>query len=121
MESFDQIYYPTADVDASLRPLLERLHLNLICRPFDSAAIKAAMLGLLEFLASPSGRTDANCRAVDSFLMLDEAWSADELPQSFVDILSDMSGALHDTVLAPDIAANFESTPEQLLERAKQL
>jgi hypothetical protein len=53
--------------------------------------------------------------------MQDEAWDADELPESFVEILSDMSGALHDTVSAPDIAANFESTPDQLLERARRL
>ena len=121
MQTFDQIYRPAADVDESLRPLLERLHQSLNLRPVDSAAVKTAMIGVLEFLASPSGRTDANCRAVDFFLMRDEAWSADELPQAFVDVLADMSGALHDTVSAPGIASNFESTPEQLLERVRRL
>jgi hypothetical protein len=121
MQTFEQIYRPAADVDESLRPLLERLYQNLQLRPVDSTALKAAMLTVLEFLVSPSGRTDANCRAVDYFLMQDEAWSAKELPQAFVDILADMSGALHDTISAPDIAANFESTPEQLLERLRRI
>jgi hypothetical protein len=121
MQTFDQIYRPAADVDESLRPLLECLHRSLSLRPIDSAALKAAMISVLEFLSSPSGRTDANCRAVDFFLMRDEVWDADEFPQAFVDILADMSGALHDTISAPYIAANFESTPEQLLERARQL
>jgi hypothetical protein len=43
------------------------------------------------------------------------------LPEPFVDILADMGSALHDTVSAPLIAANFQSTPEQLLERARRL
>jgi hypothetical protein len=45
----------------------------------------------------------------------------DELPEECIDILADMAGALHDTVKAPEIAHNFDSTPEQLLERAKKL
>lgn len=105
----------------SLRPLLERLRECLHVRPVDSVALKGAIVSILKFLASPEGRTDANCRAVGFFLMQDEAWSADELPEAFVDILADMSGALHDTLSAPKIAANFESTPEQLLERARRL
>jgi len=51
----------------------------------------------------------------------DETWDGDRLPQAYVDILADMAGALHDTITAPDIAANFESTPEQLLETARRL
>jgi hypothetical protein len=33
------------------------------------------------------------------------------------DVLRDMASALHDTVSAPEVAKNFESTPEQLLNR----
>ena len=58
---------------------------------------------------------------MNTFEQLYEVWDGDELPQPFVDILADMSGVLHDTVSAPDITANFESTPEQLLERARRL
>ena len=121
MQTFDQLYDPAVDVDATLRPLVERLHQCLTLRPVDSPALKAAMIGVLEFLASAEGRTDANCRAVDHFLAQDGAWDADQLPEPFVDILADMSSALRDTVSAPHIAANFQSTPEQLLERAKRL
>ena len=121
MRTFEQLYRPASDVDETLRPLLERLYLSLMLRPVDAPALRAAMISVLEFLASPRGRTDANCRAVDSFLMQDRTWDGDELPESFVEILADMSGALHDTISAPDTAANFESTPEQLLERARRL
>ncbi|MDD5541946.1 MAG: hypothetical protein PHX83_02110 [Acidobacteriia bacterium] len=121
MHTFEQLYRPPSGVDESLRPLLERLHKRLTFRPVDAPALRSAIIGVLEFLASPSGRTDANCRAVDLFLTQDEAWDGDELPESFVEILADMSGALHDTISASDIAANFESTPEQLLERARRL
>lgn len=121
MQTFDQLYHPAADADATLRPLVERLHQCLTSRPVDSPALKTALVGVLEFLASAKGRTDANCRAVDYFLAQDEAWDADQLPEPFVDILADMSSALHDTVTAPVIATNFQSTPEQLLERARRL
>jgi hypothetical protein len=119
MKTFEQFYRPAADVDGALRPLVERLHGCLTITPVDSPALKAAMICVLAFLASPQGRTDANCRAVDYFFAQDEAWDADQLPEPFVDILADMSSALHDTVSAPLIAANFQSTPEQLLERAR--
>jgi len=121
MKTFDQLYHPAADVDAALRPLVERLHQCLTLRPVDSPALKAAIVAVLEFLASAIGRTDANCRAIDSFLAQDDVWDADQLPEPFVDILDDMGSALHDTVSAPLIAANFQSTPEQLLERARRL
>lgn len=121
MKTFEQFYRPAADVDGALRPLVERLHGCLTIRPVDSPALKAAMICVLAFLASPQGRTDANCRAVDYFFAQDEAWDADQLPEPFVDILADMSSALHDTVSAPLIAANFQSTPEQLLERTRRL
>ena len=121
MTKFEQLYVPATDADDALRPLLLRLHEELQRTPAELPPLRAALIAVLEFLASPRGRTDANCRAVDSFLMRDETWDADRLPQAYVDILADMAGALHDTITAPDIAANFESTPEQLLERARLL
>jgi len=121
MTTFDQLYRPATDVDEALRPLLRRLHDELQRAPAELPALRAAIIAVLEFLASPAGRTDANCGAVDSFLMRDEVWDGDRLPQAYVDILADMAGALHDTITAPDIAANFESAPEQLLERARRL
>ena len=121
MQTFEQLYRPAPDVDPLLHPLLEQLHRCLTRRPVDLPETRAAIVGVLEFLASARGRTDANCRAVDFFLTQDEAWDANQLPESFIEILGDMSGTLHDTISAPDIAANFNSTPEQLLERASRL
>ena len=53
--------------------------------------------------------------------MYDELWVERNLPDPFHDIFADMSGALHDTISAPEIAENFDSTPEQLLKRARDL
>jgi len=100
---------------------LLRLYEELQRTPAELPALRAAIIAMLEFLTTPRGRTDANCRTVDSFLMRDETWDDDRLPQVYVDILADMAGALHDTITALDIATNFESTPEQLLERARRL
>ena len=101
--------------------LVRHLHDTLAARPLDLQAARSAMIALLEFLASPAGRTDQNCRAVDTFIMLDECWLSDHLPESYHEVIADMGGALHDTVTAPHIAENFDSTPEQLLARARAL
>lgn len=121
MTKFEQLYSPATDTDDALRPLLLRLYEELQRTPTVLPALKAAIIALLEFLTTSSGQTNANCLTVDSFLMRDETWDGDRFPQSYVDILADMAGALHDTITAPNIAANFESTPEQLLERARRL
>jgi hypothetical protein len=78
------------------------------------------MIALLEFLSSPIGRTNANCRAVDSFFFHDCTWLSDRLPEAYHDVIAHMD-ALHDTISARDIAENFDSTPEQLLARARSL
>jgi hypothetical protein len=104
----------------AVRPLVETLQARLKDQPLDLLAIKAAMIALLEFLSSPAGRTDANCRAVDGFFFHDEAWLAANLPDSYHDVIAHMD-ALHDTITAPHIAQNFDSTPEQLLARARSL
>lgn len=92
-------------------------------RPTNLALLKDAMGLLFTFLSSPEGRTDANCRYADSFLMRgieDDAYWA-HLPEPFQAVLWDAGGQLHDTVTAPKVARNFESTPEQLLERTRGL
>ena len=78
------------------------------------------MIALLEFLSSPAGRTDANCRSVDGFFFHDDTWTAAELPDVYHDVIAHMD-ALHDTITAPEVAQNFDSTPEQLLARARSL
>ena len=87
----------------------------------DLTCVRDTLKRLLEFLASPAGRTDANCTAADCFMLRvwNDRW--DRLPAPYHDILADIAGALHDTVSAPEIARSFESTPEQLLERVRSL
>jgi hypothetical protein len=81
----------------------------------NPSLLRSALERLLSFLASPSGRTDANCCV--------ESWdlNLDALPPPLRAFLSDLGGTLHDTVYAPHIAANFESLPEQLLQRLHRI
>src|SRR5688572_16649673 len=96
---------PTLDhVSPELVPVLRRLHDVLAMRPVHLASARSAIIAVLEFLSAPSRRTDANCCAVDRFLMTDECWLNDDLPEAYHEVLADMSGALHDTVSAPQIA-----------------
>jgi hypothetical protein len=105
------------------------VHLDAIAalvreRPVGVSQLRAQVESLLVFLSSPAGRTDRNCQVVDSTLMRDdELWDAVEEIESadlaLADVLRDMAGALHDTVSAPQVAANFDSTPEQLLSRLR--
>ncbi len=109
-------------ISEELNQLIPPLCEAIDAKPTDIAAIKKALDALLTFLASPAGRTDANCVAVDSFFCHPEyGWDSgwDHLPEPLVEILADMGGALHDTITAPGVAANFESIPEQLLRRLR--
>jgi hypothetical protein len=121
MVEFEELYHPAADVDHTLRPLLRRLHHELKRLPIDMPSLKSAILEILQFLATPAGRTDANCCAVNSFLLHNAFWDDGRLPSPYLEIIVDMGGTLHDTITAPDIASNFYSTPEQLLARAQRL
>jgi hypothetical protein len=109
------------EADPELAPLVQALHAQLTMDPLRLSELKDALIALLTFLSSPRGRTDANCSAVDRFFTADHTWISDRLPDAFADIMADISGALHDTVSTSHIAENFESTPEQLLERVRSL
>ena len=107
------------ELPALIRPLYE----ELIRSPANLAAIKKSLLRLLSFLTTPEGRTDANCGATDVFFCFRDYWERERsaLPPPFELVLDDVGGCLHDTVSAPQIAENFESTPKQLLDRVRQL
>jgi hypothetical protein len=107
--------------DSKTRELVQAIQSILTKDVIDFAALKHSLIELFEYLSSENGRTDKNCCAVDSFFMHDELWAERNLPNPFHDIFADIAGALHDTVSAPEIAENFESTPEQLLKRAREL
>lgn len=110
------------DVSPKIASLLRELHSQACARPLNRESLKQALIELLEFLATPEGKTNSNCWTVDLFCCSDD-WEIgwEDLPEDLVDILGDMGGALHDTVQAPEIAHNLDSTPEQLLDRARKL
>jgi hypothetical protein len=106
-------------VSPELRPLLLAVYQALHSRPVNLKQLRATLQRLLTFLASPAGRTNANCWAADLFFCLGEGWGIEgwDVPAAYGDILGDMAQCLHDTVQSPAIAEEFESTPEQLLAR----
>ena len=104
--------------DTILQPLMRSVRAALVASPLDIAAVRASLVALFEYLISPDGRTDANCCAVDSFFCLDDDLPLERLPESMQDVFSHMD-ALHDTITSHEIAENFGSTPEQLLERVR--
>jgi hypothetical protein len=111
-------------VSPDLKPLLFAVYTSLISSPVQLATIKSNLDSLLTYLAS-QGRTTVNCWAVDLFFCISDGWERDwteqELPDDYHDILAKMGEALHDTVKSPEIAANFECLPEQLLVAVRQL
>jgi hypothetical protein len=110
-----------SSADPELVPLMRSLQQCYSLDPVDPTALKDALISVLAFLCTSSGRTDANCSAVNTFLVLDDVWELEHLPSAYCEILQDMAGSLHDTVSAPYIAENFDSTPEQLLARTQRL
>ena len=59
---------------------LKAISVILSASRIDLVTLKAHLVGLLEHLASPTGRTDENCRAVDAFFCLDNSWRERALP-----------------------------------------
>jgi hypothetical protein len=111
-------------VSPELRPLLERVYVDILSSPTDLAGLEKNLEGLLEFLSS-RGRTNGNCWAVDLFFCRSDGWERDwtdqSLPEEFHDVLAKMGEALHDTVQCPAVAKNFDCLPEQLLEEVRNL
>jgi hypothetical protein len=111
-------------VSPEIAPLLHTAY-RLIQEPSPNlVALHKALKELLLFLSSKRGRTNANCAAADSFFLdIDDEWGdgRSQLPEPYQNLLGDIGGCLHDTVSAPEIAENFDSTPEQLLERLEGL
>ena len=65
--------------------------------------LKNEICFLLEHLTTEDGRTDINFKAVDYYFMNNDLWAEKELPDELHDIFADISGALHDTISAPDV------------------
>jgi hypothetical protein len=77
----------------------------------------------MSFLSKPENCTNENCHAVDLFFCIEDHWNKrwGNLPQDYQQVLDDIGRCLHDTVSSPEIAKNFDSTPEQLLKRIEKL
>lgn len=121
MRPFEEVFAEAVDVEEVDPRVVERLRALYEAAAGGgarSAAIAPPLVALLEFLATPEGRTDANCRAVDYFFCLGD-WSWGQLPEPWESIFADLGGGLHETVSAPDIAEALQATPEQLLERIR--
>lgn len=66
--------------------------------------------------------TNENCRLIDIFVSTEiDLENRRRLPEEVQSLMFDMGGALHDTHTDPEVARNFESTPEQLLERVRAM
>jgi hypothetical protein len=109
-----------AKADSRVKELVKTVQSVLYKEIVDLKQLKQSLIDLFEYLSSENGRTDQNCSAVDNFFMFDDLWVERNLPEPFQDIFGDMPG-LHNAVSAPQIAGDFSCTPEQLLERARQL
>ncbi len=131
MKGFEQLWNAVAKtrdgepVSSELKPLLHKVYVDVLAGPVNLQRLKLSVTDLLKYL-SAEGRTNSNCWAVDLFFcsyedLWERDWSEQNLPDDFHDLLAMMGEALHDTVKSPDIARNFDSLPEQLLERARRL
>ena len=115
--------YAAERVSPELASLIRAVYGAVVRADTDLAELHTSLEALLSFLASPVGRTHANCVATDSFFMLNDRWERtwEHLPDPYQDMLALLGDALHDTIAAPEIAENFYNTPEQLLAQLQQI
>src|SRR4051794_32246165 len=92
--------------DTLLQPLMQSVRAAVFASPLDLSAVRASLIALFEYLRSSTGRTDANCWAVDHFFTVDDHLPLERLPNSLQDVFAHMD-ALHDTITAPQVAENF--------------
>lgn len=106
-----------------LKKLVKAVRNCIIERPTPLIQLNSSLENLLFSLTTPIGRTNENCEEADLYFLLHDGlgFNWDHLPKDYQLILADIGGQLHDTIGHPQIAENFESTPEQLLERIRKL
>lgn len=122
MVEFEEIF-TNNQVSSKLKIYLSSFYYSVIFRPIDLRDLKLKLISLFEYLSSEEGRTDQNCIAVDSFMMLSEKWEKEyfDLPYEYSDIISIAGECLHDTISSPKTTGNFGGTPEQLLASSRKL
>jgi hypothetical protein len=106
------------EVAPEVKTLLWAMYSAASAESLDVKRLILALDQLLVFLASPNGRTNANCWAADIFVALSDGWNWQLMPEELADTFGDMS-SLHDTVSNPEIAANFGGLPEQILAKLR--
>lgn len=87
--------------------------------PHDLSSIKSSLVELLVYLSLAEARTSDNCTTTDTFFRLHDDYGFNwfHLPDEFQSVLCDMGSQLHSPTERPGVAANYECTPELLLER----
>lgn len=128
MDDFEKIWENVASlvkgefVSPELRPLIEDVYQQINKPDSNLSAIKVYLEKLFIYLTTSTGRTSANCYTTDLFFTLAN-WNVnwEVYPERLKEIIDDIGGALHDTITHPEIAENFSSTPEQLLDRIRNL
>jgi hypothetical protein len=85
--------------------------------PLNIVALRHALIVLLQFLASPAGRTHANCRRAAQALSQRSGWAHVPLPLG--DLMRTMGGPMRGTVWDAELTTQLGATPEQLLARLR--
>ena len=97
--------------------LVEQVQMTVATETVDLPWLVRSLDGLLQHYLLPKAARMRTVAMLILYFMKHEEWAEGSLPDAIHDIFADMSGALHDTCSAPDVAQNFDSTPEQLLAR----
>ncbi len=109
--------------DLSLTALLSWLEQTALAQPFSKDSLVAALENLLLWLNEPENNTDYNCKEIDSFISAeivpDQRFN--DIPADLQKILVDMGAVLRDAHSIPRIAGNFDTMPNELLTRVRNL
>jgi len=103
--------------------ILGKLYLECTQKNPSKTSIASAIEDVLVWLNKSENNTDSNYKRVDYYVVKNIISNDvyDYLSEDIKEIIFDMGGALHDTHTSPEIAENFESTPQQLLKRVRKL
>jgi hypothetical protein len=99
----------------TLRSPLDALEAEAIRVPPDVVLVRQRLEELLQYLASPEGRTLANFDATKQRLTWASDWA--HLPALEREILLALSGPTMEAVWQPDLSGASDVLPEQLLAR----
>jgi hypothetical protein len=102
--------------------LLEQLKLATFSAELSKSEAISVMENLLSWLNKPENNTDDNCQHIDHFVAVEiiAEKGFQNLPEDIKGILFDMGATLHYAHASPEIAENFESMPDQLLDRVRR-